>query len=295
MSKLKLGLPPGSLMLLVAAMSTAHAARAAGAELTAETLKAWTAYIQVTEQRIAEELGSDEGFLVQDFQSASKAAADRRAVRAGELVIRKMRSVDRDGRTIRVPAGKIHHWRGSVFIPGITLEDVLSRVRNPTPHDSSQEDVMQSRVLERRAGSTKVYLKLKRSKLVTVVYNTEHVIRYRYYGHTRAVSSSTATKIAELEHPDSPNEREKPEGRDRGFLWRLNSYWRYEQVDEGVIVECESVSLSRSAPAVLKYFIKPLINSVARGSMERTLGSMRDRLSSLGDRIDLTGSASSVS
>ncbi len=195
-----------------------------------------------------------------------------------------MKSVDRDGRTIRVPAGKIHHWRGSVFIPGITLEDVLSRVRNPTSHDSSQGDVIQSRVLERRAGSTKVYLKLKRSKLVTVVYNTEHVIRYRYYGHTRAFSSSTATKIAELEHPDSPNEREKPEGRDRGFLWRLNSYWRYEQVDEGVIVECESVSLSRSAPAVLKYFIKPLINSVARGSMERTLGSMRDRLSSLAAR-----------
>ena len=295
MSKLKLRLRRGSLMLLVAAMSTAHSARAAGAELTAETLKAWTAYIQVTEQRIAEELGSDEGFLVQDFQSASKAAADRRAVRASELVIRKMESVDRDGRTIPVPAGKIHHWRGSIFIPGITLEDVLSRVRNPTSHDSSQEDVIQSRVLERRAGSTKVYLKLKRSKLVTVVYNTEHVIRYRYYGHTRAFSSSTATKIAELEHPNSPNEREKPEGRDRGFLWRLNSYWRYEQVDEGVIVECESVSLSRAAPAVLKYFIKSLINSVARGSMERTLGSMRDRLSRLGDRIDLAGSASSVS
>ena len=282
-------------MLLVAAMSTVHAARAAGAELTAETLKAWTAYIQVTEQRIAEELRSDERFFAQDFQSASKAAADRRAVRAGELVIRRMESIDRDGRTIPVPAGTIHHWRGSVFIPGITLEDVLSRVRNPTSHDSSLEDVIQSRVLERRAGSTKVYLKLRRSKLVTVVYNTEHVIRYRYYGHTRAFSSSKATKIAELEHPNSPNEREKPEGRDRGFLWRLNSYWRYEQVDEGVIVECDSVSLSRSAPAVLKYFIKSLINSVARGSIERTLGSMRDRLSRLGDRIDLAGSASSVS
>ena len=49
MSKLKLRLRRGSLMLLVAAMSTAHSARAAGAELTAETLKAWTAYIQVTE------------------------------------------------------------------------------------------------------------------------------------------------------------------------------------------------------------------------------------------------------
>ncbi len=41
--------------------------------------------------------------------------------------------------------------------------------------------------------------------------------------------------------------REKPEGKDRGFLWRLNSYWRYQQVDGGVLVECESLTLSRES------------------------------------------------
>jgi len=34
-------------------------------------------------------------------------------------------------------------------------------------------------------------------------------------------------------------------GDDRGFLWRLNAYWRYEQVAGGVIAECESITLSR--------------------------------------------------
>ncbi len=64
------------------------------------------------------------------------------------------------------------------------------------------------------------------------------------------------------------------------FLWRLNSYWRYSAVDGGVLVECESLTLSRSIPAILRVFIGRLINSAARESMDRTLESMRTRLTS---------------
>ena len=40
---------------------------------------------------------------------------------------------------------------------------------------------------------------------------------------------SVAIRIAELDGAETPRETEKPIGRDRGFLWRLNSYWRYEE------------------------------------------------------------------
>jgi hypothetical protein len=124
----------------------------------------------------------------------------------------------------------------------------------------------------------RLYLKLRRSKLVSVVYNTEHEIRYRRQVEGRAWSSSKAVRIRELENPGSPGERERPEGSDRGFLWRLNSYWRYQQVDGGVIVECESISLSRSVPPALEPLVRPLVDMVARESMERTLESLRGRL-----------------
>ena len=94
----------------------------------------------------------------------------------------------------------------------------------------------------------------------------------------KAWSRSFTTKIAELINPDTEDEQEKTEGNDHGFLWRLNSYWRYQQVDGGVIVECESMTLSRSIPAVLKLLVNPLIKKVAKESMERTLDSMRTRL-----------------
>ncbi len=258
------------------------------AELKPDTRKAWETYARETESRINSELTAGGGFLVLDFQAKSSADADRRALQTGRVLVARMSSRDREGRKIPVPDGMIHHWRGCVFIPGADLQTVLARVANPTAHEIKQDDVLRSAVLERGTGYLKLYLKLQRSKIVTVVYNTEHEVRYHRPLHGRAWSSSRAVKIAELDHPNSPEEAEKPEGQDHGFLWRLNSYWRYEQVDGGVFVECESISLSRSLPASLEVFIRPIIDMVARESMERTLVSMRERF--LQSRPDQRGS-----
>jgi hypothetical protein len=66
-------------------------------------------------------------------------------------------------------------------------------------------------------------------------------------------------------------------GRDRGFLWRLNSYWRYRQVAGGVVVELESITLSRSIPGVIRPIAMPIVHHIARESMARTLDTFRDR------------------
>ena len=247
-------------------------------ELQPATLKAWTAYVKATERRIADELKSNRGFLALDFQPGIEALSERKAVLAGDIPVKRMETVDQAGEKILVLGGMIHHWRGSVFIPGADLGDVLSRVTNPAVEDTCQEDVLRSSVLERGPDSVRIFLKLQRSKFITVVYNTEHIVQVHRYGKNRASSTSVATRIAELEMPNSEREREKPEGQDRGFLWRLNSYWRYEQVRGGIIVECESITLSRAVPALLEPVIRPLIDSTARESMQRTLGSMRGRL-----------------
>ena len=254
------------------------ALRATAADLQSRTLKGWENYVQLTERRISSELSSQKGFLSLDFQDASKSDHERQSVLNGEIPIKRIATGASGKRSIPVPNGMIHHWRGSVFVPGVTLDFVLSRVNNPSLEDTRQEDVLDSRVLESAPGQLKLYLKLQRSKIVTVVYNTEHLVRYQRHGNGQASSSSIATKISELERLHGNAEREKPEGRDRGFLWRMNSYWRYQQVSGGVIVECESMTLSRSIPSLLEYMIRPIINSVARESMHRTLQSMRTRM-----------------
>jgi len=188
-----------------------------------------------------------------------------------------MKTLNPRGRKIKVPAGTLHHWRGSVFIPDVELESVLAQVRYPAQQEDLQEDVLESRILEESEDSLRLYLKLVRSKIVTVTYNTEHLIEYQQHGEGLASSRSVATRIVELDQAGTPAEREKPEGKDRGFLWKMNSYWRYQQVDGGVLVECESLTLSRGVPAILAPFVKSIINGVAKESMQRTLSSMRDR------------------
>ena len=62
-------------------------------------------------------------------------------------------------------------------------------------------------------------------------------------------------------------------GDDSGFLWRLNSYWRFREQDGGVIVECESVSLSRGIPYGFGWLIGDYVESIPRESLESTLTS----------------------
>ena len=268
----------GSLVALAAMGWILPGNQLEAAELKAHTIQEWTAYVSATERRIAKEFQSGGRFLVLDFQSASKRAEERRALFAGEVPVTEMKALDSQGKKIVIAGGWVHHWRGSVFIPGIELDDVLSRIANPGTRDTRQEDVLDSTVLERGPDWLKIYLKLQRSKIVTVVYNTEHLVSYRRHSGARASSRSVAVKIAELRNPNPAEEQEKPQGIDRGFLWRLNSYWRNAQVDGGVLVECESLTLSRTVPTPLKILIRPLIHSTARQSMKRTLGSLRDRL-----------------
>lgn len=252
-------------------------------ELAPEILSGWSAYVAATEDRVEQELasiGSRPGrFLALDFQSSAERV--RHEVLSGAVVMDEMRSRRADGGAIDVPSALVHHWRGAVFIPGVTLDEVLASLQSDVPE---QEDVLRSAVLERGPDRMRVYLRLQRKKIVTAVYNTEHLVTFRRLDARRASSASRSTRIAEVKDPDTSGERELPPDEDRGFLWRLNAYWRYQEVPGGVIAECESLSLSRRVPFVLRLVAGPIINSTARESMERTLLSLRQHFGALAAR-----------
>lgn len=249
-----------------------------GAELKPETLLAWDRYVRLTEDRIGNELASGKGFFVHEFGRPSEARATWQSVQSGQVIVSRMETEDPRGRSIKIRGGMIHHWRGTVLIPSVRLEQVIHRLRYPDTRVPPQKDVLETRILERDQNSLRIYLKLVRKKIVTVAYNTEHLVHYRWHDPFRASSRSIATRIAELEKLHTPHEREKVPGLDRGFLWRLNSYWRYQQVDGGVVVECESLSLSRGYPVIFKPIVAPIVRSIAKKSMKRTLASLRHRL-----------------
>ena len=69
-----------------------------------------------------------------------------------------------------------------------------------------------------------------------------------------------------------------PAGRDRGFLWRLNSYWAFNERDGGVYVECEAISLSRSIPSALAWLLDPMVRNLPKEFLGDTLTATRARL-----------------
>ena len=274
--------PPFTRRLAAAATIGAILATSAGplvaAELQPQTVRAFDAYARAVEDRGRRELSAGRGFLSSDFQDRALAPALRRAIVAGNVPITRVSEQDRDAREIEVPDGLINHWRGAILVPHANLDQVLAELRSPQTRRHVQDDVLESRVLWRRGDESQIFLKLMRRKIVTVTFNTEHHVRYVRLSPTTAYSQSVSTRIAEIDNAGTPEEREKPVGTDRGFMWRLHSYWRYEQVPEGVIIELESLTLSRDIPAVVKFIAGPIIDAIARESMTRTLESVRGRL-----------------
>lgn len=248
----------------------------AAAELRPETLQAWDLYKRLTESRIERELSSEEGFLVRDFLPESDAATVRAALASGSIPVLRMETLNEEGSKIEVPKGLIHHWYGSVFVRDAELEDVVAWEQDYAHHQDYFQEVESSRLISRDGDTFHISLRLRRKKVITVHYATEHTVRYRRLGDDRVASTSEATRIAELENVDTEREREKSVGNDRGFLWRLNSYWRFEAVSGGVVVECESISLSRTIPVAFRWVVKPFINSVPKESLEATLTPLRD-------------------
>jgi hypothetical protein len=184
------------------------------------------------------------------------------------------------GRPPDIPDAQVHHWAGAVLVPHITLDRLLERLRTEAGHEAAfHEDVIASRVVARDGDRWRVAMTLRRTAVVTVTYDTEYAVDFRRLGPRRASSRSVATRIIELENAGTALERPKAPGADRGFLWRLNAYWRYEEVAGGVLVECESVSLSRRVPALLRPVVEPIVARIARESLVKTLLETRARLS----------------
>jgi len=249
--------------------------RTTAAELKPEALRGFEQYVRRTEERIQTELRPGETFLWVDKLPASRRQEAMEQLQRGTAVVERMQT-SLAGSAIFVPGAMIHHWIGTILIPGVTLTQVLKIVQD---YDRHQEyfspEVVRSRTLQHEGDYFRIYLRLKRTKVVTVVFDTEHQVRYHRLDATHAYSESRSTRLAELEDPGEAGEHALPPGNDHGFLWRLNSYWRFVETREGVFVQCEAISLTRDIPTGLAWLVGAFVESVPRESLGFTLQSTR--------------------
>jgi hypothetical protein len=173
----------------------------------------------------------------------------------------------------------IHDWTGITFVPGVTLQQTLAALQDyDRDADYYQPTVLRAKLLSRDGNSFRVFLRLKETHVITVVLDTEYEIQYLVVDIAHAASISHSTRITEIEGAGSPQEHAASSKDNHGFLWRLNSYWRFYQADGGVYIQCNAISLTRDVPVGLGWLIGPFIENVPRESLDFTLTATREAL-----------------
>jgi len=245
-------------------------------QLKPDTAAAFARYIQSKDAHSDKELTDSKTFLWVDALPEPTRAQSYADLKRGQIITRRS---DFCGDCSSIPGGLIHDWTGIVFIPGISLPQALAALQDyDRDAEYYQPDVVKSKLLEKSGDDFHTYLRLKQVHIIAVVLDTEYDVLYTLLDATHAESRSLSSRIAEVENAGDPRERDLPVGDDHGFLWRLNSYWRFYQADGGVYLQCNAISLTRNVPTGLGWLVRPFIENVPRESLNFTLDATRNAL-----------------
>lgn len=243
------------------------------AELQPRTAAAFDRYVQTAEAQMR---GAT--FLWIDGMTEAERREKRGELEQGLVAMERLRVKD-SGKEIEIPGGLVHHWIGAVFVPGATVDRAVALMQDYNRHaEIFKPAITRSTITNRNGELFHVALRFQMKKIITVVVNTDNEARFTRVGPDRVQSRIISQRVAEVEDPDTPQEREKPVGRDGGYLWRLNTYWHFLEREGGTYVQCEAISLTRSIPIAFRWLIGPFVTSIPRESLEFTLATVRKTL-----------------
>jgi hypothetical protein len=263
------------LTCLAPATFAAEPAAAPPPKLREETAQAFDRYVELTDAQNEAELKAGSSFFWVDRLPAVEREQAYAALKRGEVKMKKLDTRD-NGTEIECPHGLIHHWTGVAFVPGATLDQVLAELEDYDHHvEYYSSDIERSKTESRDGDHFRIYYRIRRHKIVTVVLDTEFDVQYFRDAPGRAHSRGTSVRIAQVENAGKSNEREKPPGDDDGYMWRVETWWRMQERDGGVYVQSEVASLTRDIPAGLGWLIGPFVNSVPKESLTSTLEATR--------------------
>ena len=239
------------------------------AEPPAAAVAAFNTYVGALESRLAQQHRSQSAFL-----APVDAQGEARLCR-GELIVEKLTPLNRAD----LPGAMLVHWRGTAFVPGATATDFerLMKDFNAYPQHYAPQ-VLTAKVLSQHGDHLQAMMRVRQRHILTVVMDTSYDITYARLDARHGYSISRSTRISEIDSPGAASERALNSSQEHGFLWRLNTYWSYEERDGGLYMQIESVSLTRSIPHGLSWAVGPFVESVPRESLEFTLRSTYNAL-----------------
>jgi hypothetical protein len=239
-------------------------------QLNPRTLEAFEAYFRRAENEMQQTLHEPGRFLWSQQQKE----------RASEVARAQIVAQFWSGQgPVKVPSGLIHDWIAAALIPDSTIQEIFAVIQDYDNHKNIYKpEVVDSKLIRREGNDFLIYLRLLKKKIITVVLDTDHEVHYRPVARTQWECRSYTTRIAEVENAGGKDERVMLPDAGYGFLWRLYSYWRFEERDRGVVVECRAISLTRDVPFGLGWAIEPIIQKLPKESLINTLKATRQAM-----------------
>lgn len=227
---------------------------------------AFNSYVTATESRLARQHRSQNDFLA---TVVSPGQNDMR-LRQGELIVEQLTP----GADAALSGALLHHWRGTAFAAGAKAADFERLMRDFDAYPQHfYPQVLQAKSLTQHEDRLQASMRVRQQHVITVVMDTTYDINYGRLDPQHGYSISRSTRISEIDSPGTVAERALNSSEEHGFLWRLNTYWSYEERDHGLYMQIESVSLTRSIPNGLGWAVRPFVESVPRETLEFTLRS----------------------
>ena len=248
-------------------------------QLQPETVNAWDEYIRNVDSRMQARSAGEMPFLWID-ESVHRA----RRIGQGEILVAPMLQHG----TQRVPNGLIHHWIGSVFIPGAMIGSLSAVVQDYGKYkDIYKPVVVDSKVLGCTDEDQRFSMVwLHKVLFITATIQSEYVARDVRVDRRHGYNVAETVRVREIEHYGRPEERLLAPGTGNGFIWRLHSIARYEERDGGVYLELEAIALTRDIPGSVRWFVGPVVNHLSINSLTTTLQQTRDAVNSIRENID---------
>jgi hypothetical protein len=266
-----------AILLTAIGLHATRPSELAAAELKAKTLQVFNRYVAVAEARMKRDESHPNDFLYIESLPKADYESIMETLRQGQVYVQPVKLHDEDEDSFDVPDGMIHHWVGDVFIPGKSAASALDILRDYNNFKNIYNpEVIRSRLVSREDNDDyKIYMRLQKNSIVTVTLDTWYDIHFTPIGKNSGYSRSVSTRIQQVDDAGTPKEHLEPVGNDSGYLWRINSYWRYQQRDNGVVIEWESISLSRDVPFLIAWFVNPLIRKISREAVTDMLTATR--------------------
>ncbi len=230
----------------------------AAATVRPRALTEFNAYVAQVESRLARQHRSSADFLV---------PVDPALLHSGSPVIQELTP----SAGLSLPGALLHDWRGTAFIPGATAAGFVRVMTgfSDWPQEFSPQ-VLSVHVLRGEGNEYRVLMRVRQHHILTITLDETSAITITALSSHRGYSIAHSSDIVEIGADGRPLSPDK----EHGFLWRLDTWWTWQERDGGLEVQIESVSLSRSIPIGLGWLVKPYVRSIPRDSLAFTLHSV---------------------